>query len=85
MQSGNSGFAAWGGLAVTTEGTARKSVVDTKMQSGLSAHLEHHGEWWIGFCPEVPGANGQGTTSEDCLHNLEEAVALILDESPADG
>ena len=67
------------------ERTVRQSVVDTKMRSGSSAHLEQHGKWWVGFCPEVPGANGQGITLEDCLQNLEEAVALILDETPADG
>jgi hypothetical protein len=27
----------------------------------------------------VPGANGQGKTREECLANLREAIALILD------
>jgi len=28
---------------------------------------------------EVPGANGQGGTHEECLANLREAIALILE------
>jgi predicted RNase H-like HicB family nuclease len=27
----------------------------------------------------LPGANGQGKTHEECLANLREAIALILD------
>jgi predicted RNase H-like HicB family nuclease len=27
----------------------------------------------------VPGANGQGKSREECLENLREAIALILD------
>ena len=30
-------------------------------------------------CLEVPGANGQGETREECLLNLAEAVKLILE------
>jgi predicted RNase H-like HicB family nuclease len=32
----------------------------------------------VAYCAEVPGANGQGKTREDCLANLREAIALVL-------
>ena len=28
---------------------------------------------------EVPGANGQGETREECLENLREAIKLLLE------
>ena len=36
------------------------------------------GGFWA-TCLEVPGANGQGETQEECLHDLSAAVRLILD------
>ncbi len=36
-------------------------------------------KWYIGFCPEVPGANGQGKTKAECLEDLEAAVELMLE------
>lgn len=43
----------------------------------------HHGEpeeggFWA-TCLEVPGANGQGETREECLQNLSEAIRLMLE------
>jgi len=43
----------------------------------------HQGEpgedgFWA-TCLEVPGANGQGETREECLRNLTEAVQLMLE------
>lgn len=39
----------------------------------------------IGYCPEVPGANGQGSTLEECRESLREAVRLILEDRKTDG
>ncbi len=36
------------------------------------------GGFW-GTCIEVPGANGQGETEEECLRDLADAVKLILE------
>ena len=47
------------------------------MGDGLTAIVERDGEWFIAWCPEVPGANGQGRTEEECLASLDEAVKLI--------
>jgi predicted RNase H-like HicB family nuclease len=33
----------------------------------------------VSFCPEVPEANGQGRTREECLQSLKEAVLLLME------
>jgi len=38
----------------------------------------NEGGYWA-TCLEVPGANGQGQTREECLSNLKEAIQLLLD------
>ena len=37
------------------------------------------GGFWA-TCLEVPGANGQGETQEECLNSLAEAVKLLLED-----
>ncbi len=48
------------------------------MTNQFTAVIERDGDWFIAFCPELPGANGQGRTKEECLESLKEAIALIL-------
>ncbi len=36
------------------------------------------GGFWA-TCLEVPGANGQGETKEDCLRDLAAAVRLVIE------
>ena len=48
------------------------------MRNQFTAIYERDGDWVIGYCPEVPGANGQGQTVEECRPNLAAAVELIL-------
>jgi predicted RNase H-like HicB family nuclease len=48
------------------------------MRNEFTAIVEREGPWFIGYCA-VPGANGQGKTREECLKNLREAIALILE------
>jgi predicted RNase H-like HicB family nuclease len=55
------------------------------MRNEFTAIVECDGEWFIGYCPEIPGANGQGKTKEECLSNLREAIRLILDDRREDG
>ena len=45
----------------------------------LTAVFEKVPEGYIGFVPELPGANTQGATLEEARANLEEAVRLALD------
>jgi predicted RNase H-like HicB family nuclease len=55
------------------------------MRNEFTSIIEEDGEWFIGYCPEIPGANGQGRTIEECRANLSEAIALILEDRREDG
>lgn len=46
----------------------------------FNAIYEKDGKHYIGYCPEVPGANGQGETMEECRESLKEAIKLILQD-----
>jgi len=43
------------------------------------AVVQRDGKWFVAFCPEVPEANGQGKTREECLESLAAAIELVLD------
>ncbi len=47
--------------------------------------IEKGDKYYFGYCPEIPGANGQGETVEACKDNVREAIALILEDRLADG
>jgi len=49
------------------------------MLNEFTAIIERDGPWFVAYCAEVPGANGQGKSREECLANLREAIKLILD------
>jgi predicted RNase H-like HicB family nuclease len=55
------------------------------MHNEFTMIIEQDGEWFIGYCPEIPGANGQGRTVEECREDLAEAIALILEDRREDG
>jgi len=55
------------------------------MHSEFTAVVERDGKWFIAYCPEMPGANGQGKTKAQCLKNLSEAIDLILQDRRDDG
>ena len=54
------------------------------MHNEFTAIIERDEEWFVAYCPEIPGANGQGRTSEDARANLAEAIALILEDRRED-
>jgi len=54
------------------------------MHNEFTAIIEHDGEWYLAYCPEVPGANGQGRTVDECRKSLAEAIALILEDRRQD-
>ncbi len=54
------------------------------MRNEFTAIIEKEGDWYIAYCPEVPGANGQGKTVEECRESLAEAIALILQDRRED-
>jgi predicted RNase H-like HicB family nuclease len=49
------------------------------MHNEFTAIVEQDGPWYVAYCAEVPSANGQGKSHEECLINLREAIALVLD------
>jgi len=49
------------------------------MKYQFTAMIKKTPKWYVGFCPEVPGANGQGKTRAECLEDLRAAVELILE------
>ena len=55
------------------------------MHNEFMAIIERDGEWHIAYCPEVPGANGQGKTKDEARESLAQAVALILEDRREDG
>ena len=54
------------------------------MHNEFTAIIEQDGEWFIAYCPEVPGANGQGRTQEEARGSLAEAISLILTDRRED-
>jgi predicted RNase H-like HicB family nuclease len=46
----------------------------------FTAIIERDGEWYIAYCPEMPGANGQGRTKEEARKSLTEAIVLIMED-----
>lgn len=54
------------------------------MRNEFTAIVEKDGDWYVAYCLEIPGANGQGKTVQECKDDLAEAVALILEDRRAD-
>ena len=54
------------------------------MNIPLTAELHQEGGWFVAFCPEVPEANGQGRTQEECLQSLRDAVLLLMEDRRED-
>jgi predicted RNase H-like HicB family nuclease len=55
------------------------------VRNEFTAIIEQEGEWYIAYCPEIPGANGQGRTIEECRASLADAIALILEDRREEG
>lgn len=55
------------------------------MHNEFTAVFERDGDWFIAYCPEIPGANGQGRTKDEARESLAQAIALILEDRREDG
>ncbi len=58
---------------------------DRRMRNEFTAIIERDGEWYVAYCPEIPGANGQGHTKAEARASLADAISLILDDRRRDG
>lgn len=54
------------------------------MNGEFTAIIERDEDWYIAYCPEIPGANGQGRTIEECRASLADAITLILEDRRED-
>lgn len=54
------------------------------MTANYTALVQQDGDWWIGWIEEVPGVNSQGTTREELLANLRDALGEALEMNRAD-
>ena len=50
------------------------------MKGQFTGIFEKEDKYYIGYCPEVPGANGLGETLDECRLSLQEAIKLILQD-----
>jgi predicted RNase H-like HicB family nuclease len=50
------------------------------MDNELAAVIERDGKWFVAWSPEIPGANGQGRSVEECRESLAAAIQLILED-----
>jgi predicted RNase H-like HicB family nuclease len=55
------------------------------MHNEFTAVFERDGDWVIAYCPEIPGANGQGRTKDEARESLAAAITLILEDRREDG
>jgi predicted RNase H-like HicB family nuclease len=55
------------------------------MRHEFTAIIERDQGWWIAYCPEIPGANGQGRSRDEALQSLAEGIELILQDRREDG
>lgn len=55
------------------------------MRNEFTAIVEQDEGLFIAYCPEVPGANGQGRTKDEALASLREAIELILADRLEEG
>ena len=51
----------------------------------FTAIIEQDGKRYIAYCPEIPGANGQGRTRDEARENLVESIAPILEGRREEG
>lgn len=54
------------------------------MRNEFTAIVERDEKWFIAYCPEIPGANGQGESKAEALKSLSEAISLILGDRRED-
>jgi predicted RNase H-like HicB family nuclease len=59
-------------------------IGEKTMRNEFTAIIEREDEWFIAYCPEIPGANGQGKSKPEALKSLSDAIGLILKDRRED-
>lgn len=57
----------------------------SRMRNEFTAIIERDGGFFVAYCPEIPGANGQGATADEARASLAAAISLILEDRREDG
>jgi len=55
------------------------------LHNEFTAIIETDDDWFIAYCPEIRGANGQGRTKEEAKKSLAESIELILEDRREEG
>ena len=55
------------------------------MSNTFTAIVERDDGWYVAYCPEVPGANGQGRSKQEACSSLATAIELIFQDLREDG
>jgi len=48
------------------------------MKNEFTAVIERDNNWYVAYCQEIPGGNGQGKSKEEARNSLTEEISLIL-------
>lgn len=67
-------------VGVEWRGIAADGRETDDMHNEFTAIIQRDGKRYVSWCPEVPGANGQGRTLKACRASLAEAISLILED-----
>ena len=54
------------------------------MSNTFAAIVERDDDWYVAYCPEVPGANGQGRSRQEACSSLAAAIDLIFQDRRED-
>ena len=54
------------------------------MRNEFTALIERENDWYTAYCPEIPGANGQGRTPAEARASVAEAIVMILEDRRED-
>jgi predicted RNase H-like HicB family nuclease len=57
---------------------------ESKMKNEFTAIVERDGVWFVAYCAEIPGANGQGRTRKAAVESLAQAIKLLLEDRRED-
>jgi predicted RNase H-like HicB family nuclease len=67
------------------ETLGRINMKGRTLRNEFTAIIEKDGDWFIAYCPEIHGANGQGRTKEEAKRSLAGAIELILEDRREEG
>ena len=49
------------------------------MEYSIIIHKDEKSGWYTGKCVQVPGAMSQGSTIEELMENMKDAITLMLE------